>query len=87
MKAIFAAVLCLAAVIDQTGTASAQYYWPRGYGPGGWSPPEPYYDQLNPRNQPMGWGDPYPAAQLPNDRLACTHRNHRPINGWCQRTR
>ena len=85
MKMIFAAALCIAAIIGQISTASAQYYWPRGYGPGGWSPPEPYYDQLNPRNQPMGWSEPYPATKLRDGRLSCTHPNYRAINGRCQR--
>ena len=87
MKMIFAAALCTTAIISQISTASAQNYWPRGYGPGGWSPPEPYYDQFNLRNQPMRWGDPYPATQLPNGRISCTHRNYRPISGRCQRLR
>jgi hypothetical protein len=39
----------------------------------------------NPRNQPMGYGEPYPPTYLANGRPVCAHRNYRPINGLCQR--
>jgi hypothetical protein len=82
MKMILAAVLCTAASIGQVSTASAQYYGPHDYGYG---PGHGHYAQFDPRNQPMGWGEPYPATPLPDGRLGCAHRNYRPVNGWCQR--
>jgi hypothetical protein len=92
MKLIVAAVFCTAAVIGQISTASAQYYGP----PGGYY----YYGSpagsccaLTPidlgwaytRNQPVGYGEPYPAMRMADGTLACPHSNYRPIHGWCQR--
>jgi hypothetical protein len=90
MKLIVAAVLCTAAVIGQISTASAQYYGPGYYNYGS---PEGFYNRLLPldlgwaytRNQPVGYGEPYPAARMPDGTLACEHSNYRPIRGWCQR--
>ena len=89
MKAIFAAVLCTA-IIGQIGAASAQYLGLSGdyyyYG-------SPACCALSPanlgwaytRNQPMGYGGPYPATQMADGTLACEHSNFRPIRGWCRR--
>ena len=92
MKAIFSAVLCSAVVIGQTSTASAQYYGP----PGGYyyyGSPAGVCCALSPvdlgwaytRYQPVGYGGPYPAAQMPDGTLACEYSNYRPIHGRCQR--
>ena len=93
MKLIVAAVLCTAAVIGQIGTASAQYYGP----PGGyyyWGSPAGNCCALTPpdlgwaytRNQPAGYGESYPAMQMPDGTLACEHSNYRPFRGvWCRR--
>ena len=101
MKPIIAAVLCTAAAIGQIGAASAQYCSPGGYyyypnPPGGyyyWGSPSGLYNVLAPqslgwnytRNQPLGYGRPYPALQMPDGTLACQHANFRPIRGWCRR--
>ena len=37
------------------------------------------------RNQPVGDGQPYPAARMPDGTLACEYSNYRPILGRCQR--
>ena len=93
MKVIFAAVLCTAATIGQISTASAQYYPPGGYYYYG-SPAGIYYAQPQieqdlgwnyTRNQPVGYGGPYPAARMPDGTLACEYSNYRPIHGRCQR--
>jgi hypothetical protein len=92
MKLIVAAVLCTAAVIGQISTASAQYYGP----PGGYyyyGSPAGICCALTPqdlgwvytRNQPVGYGEPYPAMQMADGTLACSNSNYRPIHGWCQR--
>jgi hypothetical protein len=99
MKVIVAAVLCTAAVIGQVSTASAQYYLSSGYyyyplgGYYEYGSPEGFYNRLRPqslgwnytRNQPAGYGKPYPAARMPDGTLACEHSNYRPIHSWCQR--
>jgi hypothetical protein len=92
MKAIFAAVLCTAAAIGQIRTASAQYYGP----PGGYyyyGSPAGICCALSPldlgwaytRNQPVGYGRPYPATRMADGTFACEQSNYRPIRGWCQR--
>ena len=100
MKIIFAAALFTGAIIGQISTASAQYYPPGGYyyyyPPGGYyyyGSPAGIYNGQPPqdlgwnytRNQPVGYGEPYPAARLPDGTLGCEHSNYRPIRGWCQR--
>jgi hypothetical protein len=100
MKVIFAAALCIAAIIGQIGTASAQYdphsgpyyYYPPGgyyyYGsPAGIYSGQPLQDLgwNYTRNQPVGDVEPYPAVQMPDGALACEHSNYRPIRGWCRR--
>jgi len=99
MRAIFAAVLCAAAIIGHFNAASAQYYASGGYY---YYPSGGYYNYGSPagvyngqplqelgwnytRNQPEGYGRPYPAARMPDGTLACEHSNYRPIRGWCQR--
>lgn len=82
MKVLIATALCSLMIVGQ---ASAQYYYPRGepdyYAPRP-PPPRAYYQQ---QQYPMGWGEPYPARYGYNGQLYCTHRNYRPIDGWCQR--
>jgi hypothetical protein len=100
MKVIFAAALCIAAIIGQIGTASAQYdphsghyyYYPPGgyyyYGsPAGIYSGQPLQDLgwNFTRNQPVGDVEPYPATQMPDGALACEHSNYRPIRGLCRR--
>jgi hypothetical protein len=36
-------------------------------------------------NQPVGYGEPYPAARMADGTLACEHSNYRPIRSWCRR--
>jgi hypothetical protein len=94
MKLIVSAVLCTAAVNGQISTASAQYYGP----PGGYH----YYGSpagsccalvptdfgwLYTRDQPVDYGEPYPALRMADGTLACSNRNYRPIHGWCMRIR
>jgi hypothetical protein len=96
VKYILAAILCCAAIIGQISTASAQYYYypPGGYyyygSPAGIYSPPPGQPPQNlgwnyTRNQPMGYGGPYPAAQMPDGTLGCEYSNYRPIRGRCQR--
>jgi len=99
MKVIFAAVLCIAAIIGQYGPASAQsyppgsyyYYYPSRsyyyYGSAGsfFNVPQPQDLGWNyTRNQPVGYVKSYPATRMPDGTLACEHSNYRPIRGWCQ---
>jgi len=100
MKVIFAAAFCIATIIGQISTASAQYdphsgyyyYYPPGgyyyYGsPAGIYNGQPLQDLgwNYTRNQPVGYVKPYPAARMPDGTLACEHSNYRPIRGWCRR--
>ena len=88
MKVIFAAALCIAAIIGQISTASAQYDPQSGYYY--YYPPGGYYYYGSPagsccaltpqdlgwnytRNQPVGYVEPYPAARMPDGSLACEH--------------
>ena len=92
MRPIVAAVICTAVIVGQIGTASAQYYGP----PGGYyyyGSPAGICCALSPldlgwaytRNQPVGYGEPYPATRMADGTLACEHSNYRPIRGWCRR--
>ncbi len=94
MKLIVAAGICIATAFGQVGPAAAQqYYGPPGdyyyYGTGaigradlapvdlGW---------LYTRNQPVGYGRPYPALRMADGTLACSNSNYRPTHGgWCRR--
>ena len=76
------------------GQPGGYYYEP----PGGYyyygSPAGIYHAQLQieqdlgwnyTRNQPVGYGGPYPATRMPDGTLACEYSNYRPIHGRCQR--
>jgi hypothetical protein len=94
IKLIVAAGLCIAASFGQISTASAQqYFGPTGnyysFGTGaiaradvapvdtGW---------LYTRNQPAGYGRPYPSLRMADGTLACANSNYRPMHdGWCHR--
>jgi hypothetical protein len=92
MKLVLATVFCCAAIVGDISGASAQYYGP----PGGYyyyGSPAAVCCALVPvdlgwaytRNQPVGYGEPYPAARMPDGTLACEHSNYRPIRGSCRR--
>ena len=96
MKAILAALLGAAAIVSQTGTASAQsvpYYGPPG-GYYNYGSPAGLCCALQPVNlgwaytraQPAGHGGPHPAIQMTDGTPACEYSNYRPMrDGWCRR--
>ena len=98
MKVILAAALCTAAIISSISTASAQYstssgsyyyppdnYYYYGSPAGIFNVPAPESLGWNyTRNQPVGYGESYPALRMPDGTLACEHGNYRPIRGWCK---
>jgi hypothetical protein len=93
MKPILAALIGAAAIMSQTGTASAQYYGP----PGGYyyyGSPAGLCCALHPvnlgwvytRSQPAGHGGSHPAMQMADGTLACEYSNYRPMRDrWCRR--
>lgn len=93
MKAVFAALLSVAALASTGGTASAQYYGPPG-GYYNYGSPAGLCCALQPINlgwihtraQPAGDGGPHPAMQMEDGTLACEFRNYRPMrDGVCRR--